>query len=120
MSPHSDLEAKYASCPVIKTLEEVGSRWRLTVIHVLREGELRFNELKRATDANSQTLSRVLDDLEETGYVERRVEEESPIAVYYSLTPKGDDLLSAFDEILEWGEKWIDDDDRPDGEESGA
>lgn len=119
MSPHSDLEAKYASCPVIKTLEEVGSRWRLTVIHVLREGELRFNELKRATDANSQTLSRVLDDLEETGYVERRVEEESPIAVYYSLTPKGDDLLSAFDEILEWGEKWIDD-DRPDGEESGA
>lgn len=108
MSSDSSLEAKYDSCPVLRTLEEVGSRWRMSVIHVLREGDLRFNEIKRATDANSQTLSRVLDDLEEKEYVERRVEEESPVAVYYSLTPKGEDLLSAFDEIYEWGEKWLD------------
>lgn len=111
MSSHDSLEAKYGDCPVIQTLEEIGSRWRMTVIHVLREGELRFNELKRATNANSQTLSRVLDDLEETGYVQRRVEEGSPVAVYYSLTPKGEELLSAFDEIYEWGEKWIFDSD---------
>ena len=71
MSSQQSLEEKYANCPVIKTLEEVGSRWRMTVIHVLREGDLRFNELKRATDANSQTLSRVLDELEEKEYVER-------------------------------------------------
>ncbi|WP_224269781.1 winged helix-turn-helix transcriptional regulator [Haloprofundus salinisoli] len=108
MSSDSSLEAKYDSCPVLRTLEEVGSRWRMSVIHVLREGDLRFNEIKRATDANSQTLSRVLDDLEEKEYVERRVEEESPVAVYYSLTTKGEDLLSAFDEIYEWGEKWLD------------
>ncbi len=81
----------------------------MTVIHVLREGDLRFNELKRATDANSQTLSRVLDDLEEKEYVNRRVEEGNPVAVYYSLTPKGEELLAAFDEIHEWGEKWIGD-----------
>ncbi|WP_058826551.1 helix-turn-helix domain-containing protein [Haloferax sp. Q22] len=107
MSSDATLEAKYEGCPVIKTLEEIGSRWRMTVIHVLREGELRFNELKRATDANSQTLSRVLDDLVEKEYVERRVEAGSPVAVYYSLTPKGDELLSAFDEIHDWGEKWL-------------
>lgn len=107
MSSHRDLETKYEDCPVIKTLEEIGSRWRMTVIHVLREGDLRFNELKRATDANSQTLSRVLDDLEEMAYVERRVEEDSPVAVYYSLTEKGEALLPAFDDIHEWGEEWI-------------
>lgn len=110
MSSQVRLEEKYSDCPVIKTLEQIGSRWRMTVIHVLREGDLRFNELKRATDANSQTLSRVLDDLEEKGYVQRRVEEESPVAVYYSLTQKGTELLSAFDEILEWGERWIETD----------
>lgn len=104
-----DLDGTYADCPVVKTLEEIGSRWRLTVIHVLREGELRFNELKRATGANSQTLSRVLDDLEDTGYVERRVDGASPVAVYYSLTPKGAELHAAFDEIHEWGQKWMDD-----------
>lgn len=111
MSSDATLETKYRGCPVIKTLEEIGSRWRMTTIHVLREGELRFNELKRATDANSQTLSRVLDDLEEKEYVERRVDDESPVAVYYSLTLKGEELLVAFDEIHEWGEKWITDGD---------
>jgi DNA-binding HxlR family transcriptional regulator len=109
MSSDAPLETKYDGCPVLKTLEEVGSRWRMTVIHVLREGELRFNELKRATDANSQTLSRVLDELEENEYVERQVDEGSPVAVYYSLTPKGEELLSAFDEIDEWGQKWMTD-----------
>ena len=108
MSSDSSLEHKYSNCAVLKTLEEVGSRWRMAVIHVLREGELRFNELNRATDANSQTLSRVVDDLEEKEYVTRRVEEDSPVAVYYSLTPKGEDLHSAFDEIREWGEQWLD------------
>ncbi|WP_459192140.1 winged helix-turn-helix transcriptional regulator [Halosimplex sp. J119] len=105
-----DLEARYSNCPVVRTLEEIGSQWRMTVIHVLREGELRFNELKRATGANSQTLSRVLDDLEENGYVDRRVDEASPVAVYYSLTQKGAELHAAFDEIHEWGEKWMDED----------
>lgn len=107
MSSREDLAAKYEDCPVVQTLEEIGSRWRMTVLHVLREGELRFNQLKRATGANAQTLSRVLDDLEEMEYVERRVEEDSPIAVYYGLTPKGEELLPAFDDIERWGEKWI-------------
>jgi len=111
MSSPTALEEKYENCPVIEALEEIGSRWRMTVIHVLREGELRFNELKRATDANSQTLSRVLEELEDNGYVERRVEEDSPVAVYYSLTPKGAELHVAFDEIHEWGEKWLRGDD---------
>lgn len=53
MSSDAELDEKYRTCPVVRTLEQIGSRWRMTVIHVLREGELRFNELKRATDANS-------------------------------------------------------------------
>lgn len=79
----------------------------MTVIHVLREDELRFDELKRATDANSQTLSRVLDDLEAKRYVRRRVEEESPVVVYYSPTRKGAELHAAFDGSHEWGLKWM-------------
>lgn len=32
------------------------------------------------------TLPRVSDDPEENGYISRRVEEDNPIGVYYSLT----------------------------------
>ncbi|MFQ3285120.1 winged helix-turn-helix transcriptional regulator, partial [Natronomonas sp.] len=79
-------------CPVVESMEQIGSKWRLLVLHDLQDGEKRFNELKRSTDANSRTLSRVLDDLQETGFVERRLEEDAPVATYYSLTDKGRSL----------------------------
>ncbi|EMA58651.1 winged helix-turn-helix transcriptional regulator [Halorubrum kocurii] len=94
-------------CPVVDSLEQIGSRWRLVVLHELLNGESRFNELKRETDANARTLSRVLDDLQETGFVDRRLEEDSPVATYYSLTPKGESLAPVFDEIDDWAHEWL-------------
>jgi DNA-binding HxlR family transcriptional regulator len=95
-------------CPVVESMEQIGSKWRLLVLHDLQDGEKRFNELKRSTDANSRTLSRVLDDLQETGFVERRLEEDAPVATYYSLTEKGQSLCPVFDEIEAWADDWLD------------
>jgi len=94
-------------CPVVDSLEQIGSKWRLVVLHELQNGERRFNELKRETDANARTLSRVLDDLQEADLVERRLEEESPVATYYSLTAKGHSLCPVFDEIESWADDWL-------------
>jgi len=94
-------------CPVVESMEQIGSKWRLLVLHDLQNGEKRFNELKRSTDANSRTLSRVLDDLQETGFVERRLEEDAPVATYYSLTDKGRSLCPVFDEIKRWADSWL-------------
>ncbi len=94
-------------CPVIESIEQVGSRWRLAVLHELLEGERRFNELKRATGANARTLSRVLDDLGEMGFVNRRLEEDAPVATYYSLTEKGESLEPVFAEIECWAGNWL-------------
>ena len=95
------------ACSVVEAIEQVGSPWRLVILHDLQEGEKRFNELKRSTDANSRTLSRVLDDLQETGFVERRLEEDAPVASYYSLTAKGESLCPVFDEIEAWADDWL-------------
>jgi len=94
-------------CPVVDAVEQIGSQWRLVVLHDLTEGEKRFNELKRSTEANARTLSRVLDDLQETGFVERRLEEDAPVATYYSLTGKGESLAPVFDEIESWANEWM-------------
>ena len=95
-------------CPVVDAVEQIGSQWRLVVLHDLQEGEKRFNELKRSTDANARTLSRVLDDLQESGFVERRLEEDAPVATYYSLTERGRSLSSVFEEVEEWANEWLD------------
>jgi DNA-binding HxlR family transcriptional regulator len=99
--------ANPGACPVVDSIEQIGSRWRLVVLHELQNGESRFNELKRSTDANARTLSRVLEDLQETGFVERRLEEDAPVATYYSLTPKGESLCPVFDEIEDWADEWL-------------
>jgi DNA-binding HxlR family transcriptional regulator len=99
-------EHNEAACPIVEAVEQIGSEWRLLVLHDLQDGEKRFNELKRSTGASSRTLSRVLDDLEGTELVNRRVEER-PIASYYSLTGKGRALCPVLDELGSWADEWI-------------
>jgi len=95
-------------CAVIDSFEQIGSQWRLIVLNDLQEGEKRFNELKESTGASSRTLSRVLDDLQEMGFVDRRIEEDAPVATYYSLTEKGRSLCPVFEAVEAWAEEWID------------
>ncbi|WP_339106187.1 helix-turn-helix domain-containing protein [Haloterrigena salinisoli] len=94
-------------CNVVGSVEEIGSKWKLIILNDLRDGEKRFSELKRSRGASSYTLSRVLSDLEEEGFIENRKELESPVASYYTLTKKGNALCPVFDALDEWGEDWL-------------
>ena len=95
-----------AACPVIHAIEQVGTPWRMNVIHALGSGEKRFNDLKRATGARSKTLSDALDELVEHDIVTRRMEDAAPVAVYYGLTGKGEELLDALAGLDEWAKRW--------------
>lgn len=105
----SETDERYdeTACSIIDSLNQIGSQWRLIVLHDLQNNEKRFNELKRSTGASSRTLSRVLDDLQETDLVTRRLEEDAPVATYYSLTEKGQSLRPVFEEIEAWSEEWL-------------
>ncbi len=94
-----------AACPTVHAIGVIGETWRLNVLYALRRGEKRFNELKRATGASSRTLSQALDALREADLVRRRSEDADPIAVYYGLTEKGDDLAPVFEELERWAER---------------
>jgi len=107
MSAGTDADRDGEACAVVDSLRLVGSQWRLVVLHDLQAGEKRFNELKRSTDANARTLSRVLEDLGEAGLVSRRVEDDAPVATFYALTEKGAALCPVFDEIEAWAEEWL-------------
>ena len=106
-SRHEEVKSQNASaCPVIQAINQVGTPWRMNIIYALRDGEKRFNELKRATDARSKTLSDALDELVENDVVSRRMEEDAPVAVYYGLTEKGTDLTDVLNELDEWARDW--------------
>lgn len=108
--------SNFAACPTVESIDIIGETWRLNVLNALQEakGELRFNELKRETNARSRTLSQTLETLMEHGLVERRMEEASPVAVYYGLTAKGQALEPVFDELERWADEWLESDWGPD------
>ena len=97
--PGDDL---FEICPVARAFEIAGSKWRLATLRSLHlYGEQRFSELQETTTADSATLSRVLEALEEQDLVTRRLEDR-PIATYYNLTERGEGLADVFEEFEEW------------------
>ena len=89
--------------------ELIGRRWTGAIIFVLLKAPCRFATLAHAIpDITDRMLSERLHELEHEGIVERTVVPETPVRVEYSLTEKGHALVSAFDAIAEWAEKWID------------
>lgn len=93
-------------CPVARAFEVAGSKWRLTVLRCLHLwGEQRFSELQETSTADSATLSRVLADLEEQDLINRRLEDR-PIATYYCLSERGEDLADVLEAFEEWAIEW--------------
>ncbi len=95
-------------CPVAAAAEIVGRRWALIVVHNLMDGPLGFNELKRHIGVvSSKTLSNSLSFLSDQGIVDRKVYQNSPIRVEYSLTKKGFEMKSFLEDMKRWGEVWL-------------
>jgi DNA-binding HxlR family transcriptional regulator len=77
-------------CPSRHTLEHVTGRWGTLIMLALRDGPVRFNELRRRVDGVSEKmLSQGLQALERDGFVVREVQSTMPPRVEYQLTPLG-------------------------------
>jgi DNA-binding HxlR family transcriptional regulator len=94
-------------CPVNATLNVIGGRWKILVIYHLADGIARFNELQRAVAGISKrVLAQQLRQLERDGIVARRVYDQSPPRVEYSLTDFGRTLEPVMEHLCQWGETY--------------
>ena len=93
------------SCPVETTLQVIGGRWKVLVIHfLLTEGTLRFGELTKALGGiSARTLSKQLRELEADGVINRKDYGEIPPKVEYSLTALGKTLQPVLLSMEAWG-----------------
>jgi DNA-binding HxlR family transcriptional regulator len=85
--------ARHLTTTVGRT-KDIFQKWTLEIVYLLAiRHTLRFGELKRLLSGiSSRTLSNKLAELEELGYVKRRVHEGKPLRVDYRLTRKGYEL----------------------------
>ena len=93
-------------CPVRNVVARFGNKWALLVILVLSENEpIRYNELgRKIPDISSRVLSNTLRILEADGLVNRRLYQEVPPRVEYSLTETGRSLVPIIIKLTEWAQ----------------
>lgn len=101
---HYVLNGTYFYCPVDLALSVIGGRWKGLVFWSLRNGPMRYSELKRAlVGINDKMLVQVLRHLEQQGVLRRNTSEAMPSRVDYALTAVGEELLPTFHSLSQWG-----------------
>lgn len=90
----ADLQAEVDR--MVGELQVFFNKWVVEIVVVLSQrGTLRFNELKASLGGiSSRTLTQRLRELEERGLVDRKLFDEMPVRVEYSLTRKGLDVAA--------------------------
>lgn len=79
-----------------KGAELIGKKWRAVVIWHLRDGPMRFSELKRKIpDVSVKVLSEVLQEMEQNGLLIRTQYNSIPVKVTYELNPEATDFIAA-------------------------
>ncbi len=101
--------ATNATCPPGLEIAMVllGKKWTGLVLASLMDGRRRFSEISAYVPALSdRLLSLRLQELEGANIVDRRVHDQRPVLVVYTLTAKGRDLRSVFESIQAWADRW--------------
>jgi DNA-binding HxlR family transcriptional regulator len=93
-----------ARCPLTYTLSKFDGKWKPLILWVVKEGPLRFGELRRAVpDASLKMLTKHLKELEADGMINRAIYPEIPPRVEYKLTALGLSFVPVLESMLQWG-----------------
>ncbi|MFL0268999.1 winged helix-turn-helix transcriptional regulator [Candidatus Clostridium radicumherbarum] len=104
-----DFEYINGVCPVGAGASAIGGKWKIAIIWNLRNGAVRFNELHRMLPKNisQSVLTKQLRELESKEIITRKIYNEIPPKVEYSLTKVGQAFIPIIVEIGEWSEKYL-------------
>ena len=92
-----------AYCAVDYAFKRMGGKYKGRIIWVLREGVLRYGELKRAVIGISpKMLTQTLKELEADELIFRKVYLQVPPKVEYTLTETGKELIPFVGQLRTW------------------
>lgn len=92
-------------CPSRDILKHLSSLWGVLCLISLRDGTMRFSELRRkASGVSEKMLAQTLKRLDEDGFVLRTSHPVVPPYVEYSLTPLGREASDQIAGLADWVE----------------
>lgn len=103
----NNINKKYIQgCDLSYAVCKIGGRWKLIILNKLKDGKLRFSELRNSISGiTERMLTLQLRELEKESLVKRTVHAEVPPRVDYELTAIARELIPIWKQLDEWGGK---------------
>ena len=96
------------TCQAQAVLQLLSGKWKLVVLWVLRDGPLRFGEVRDRIDGISEkVLTQQLRALERDGLVARTAFPEIPPRVEYRLAPRACELVPVLNNLAAWSREHL-------------
>ncbi|CAI8793186.1 winged helix-turn-helix transcriptional regulator [Chryseobacterium sp. IT-36CA2] len=101
----NNINKKYIQgCDLSYAVCRIGGRWKLIILNKLKDGKLRFSELRNSISGiTERMLTLQLRELEKERLVKRTVHAEVPPRVDYELTAIARELIPIWKQLDEWG-----------------
>ena len=98
------LPMRLEDCPVKTTADVISGKWKTLVLYYLKDGPIRFGQLKRLTQgASHKVLTEQLRELETDGIITRIETPGKTLKVEYSLSEQGQTLAPILSLMAKWG-----------------
>ena len=96
------------NCPIDNSLKIIGKKFTMHILrNILLLKQKKFNEFLRSIEGiNTKTLSIRLREMESEGLIMRKIIDERPLRVEYSLTEKGKSLEPILVQMAKFSLKW--------------
>ncbi len=113
LSPRSDWEAK--RCSIARAVEVVSTRSAFLLLREAFYGTERFDDFAARAQISEPVAAARLKELVSAGLLVREPYREPGQRTRYAyrLTDKGTDLFPALAALMQWGDRWLADDDGP-------
>lgn len=96
-------------CNLAQTLNILGDRWTMLVLHRISKGKNTFKELEEALEPiPTNILSDRIKILEENDLICLELYNEHPPRYKYMMTEKGNDFNHVFNAMILWANKYLD------------
>jgi DNA-binding HxlR family transcriptional regulator len=94
-------------CPVARSVDIVGDRWRLLIVRDAFDGMRRFGEFQRSLGVARNILADRLRSLVDEGILATEPASDGTAYQEYVLTAKGEDLFTVIVGLRQWGERHL-------------
>lgn len=91
-------------CPLEFAVNAISAKWKVPIVWRINEGEKRPSEMLRGiAKVDRRVLNQHLKELEQDGILTKKIYNELPPRVEYSLTELGEKLVEVLWKLNDWG-----------------